>query len=120
MSMRTRQRIYVIFAVTSAMAFVAAVSPWQVRDASPAAAAQPAPPAPRPGDRIHVERTLVQAMEEVVEPPVRRERPRVQPRRDAEAVPPPLTSRARRVIFGSGRHRPEPFPRAGLLEAPAR
>lgn len=120
MSMRTRRRIYVILAVTSAMAFVAAVSPWRVRDAAPAAAAQSAQPAPRPSDRIHVERTLVRATEEVVEPPVRTERAHVQPRREAEAVPPPLISRARRVIFGSGRHRPEPFPRAGLLEAPAR
>jgi hypothetical protein len=122
-AMRTRRRIYLILAVTSAMAFVAIASPWRVRDEAPAAAA-PAQPAPRPSDRIHVERTLVRATEEVVEPPVRTERAHVQPRREAEpeaeAGPPPLISRARRVIFGSGRHRPEPFPRAGVLEAPAR
>jgi hypothetical protein len=117
--MRTRRRIYLILAVTSAMAFVAAGSPWRVQDAARAAAA-PAQAAPRPSDRIHVERTLVRATEEVVEPRVRTERAHVQPRREAKAGPPPLISRARRVIFGSGRHRPEPFPRAGLLEAPAR
>ena len=115
--MRTRLRISLILGVTFAVALVAAASPWRVRGAAPAAA-RSAQPAPRPSDRIHVERTLVRATEEVVERTVRTERAHVQPSR--EAVPPPLISRARRAIFGSGRHRPEPFPRASLLEAPVR
>ena len=117
--MRTRLRISLILGVTFAMALVAAASPWRALDAAPAAA-RSAQAAPRPSDRIHVERTLVRATEEVVERTVRTERAHVQPRREAVPPPLPLISRARRVIFGSGRHRPEPFPRASLLEAPVR
>jgi hypothetical protein len=116
--MSSKLRIYLILGVTFAMAIAAAILPWRAPGATPGGGAPSAQQAPRPIDRIHVERTLVRATEEVVERPVRTDRAPVRPRREAAA--PPLMSRAKRVLFGSGRHRPEPFPRASLQEASAR
>jgi hypothetical protein len=64
-------------------------------------------------ERRPVERRAVERR--VVERRVRSERPDIQ----AQAGTAPV-SRARRVLFGSGRYRPEPFPRGTLLESPAR
>ena len=122
--MRSRLRLYLVLGVTFAMAIGTAVLTGRPRSDVPAGAgaAQPEQPAPRPGDRVHpidridIERTLVRATEEV-ERPVRTDRAPVRPPRGA--VAPPLMSRTRRVIFGNGRYRPEPFPHLSL-EAPER
>jgi hypothetical protein len=123
--MRSRQRIYLVLGVTLAAAAGTAMLPWRTPGNTSAAAAPAPPTAPRViDDRIHVERTLVQATDLLVERrvpverPVRSDRALVRPRREAAA--PPAMSRVRRVLFGSGRHRPEPFPRASLQNASAR
>ncbi len=124
--MRSRLRLYLVLGVTFAMAIGTAVLTGRVRSDTPAGAgaAQPEQPAAGPGDPIHpvdriqIERTLVRATEEVVERPVRRDRAQVRPRR--EAVAPPHMSRTRRVLFGSGRYRPEPFPHVSPDDPAAR
>ena len=117
--MRSRQRIYLLLGVTLAAAAGTAMLPWRAPGETSAAAAPSPPPAPRVvDDRIHIERTLVQATDLVVERRVRSDRALVRPRREVAA--PPAMSRLRRVLFGSGRHRPEPFPRASLQNTSAR
>ncbi len=128
--MRSRPRIYLILGVTFATAIGTAVLTGRGRSDTPAGAAPPEQPAPRPGDRvhpiesihsidrIHIERTLVRATEQVVERPVRTARAPV--RLSPEPVAPPLISRTRRVLFGSGRYRPQPFPHVTLEDAPER
>jgi hypothetical protein len=76
----------------------------------------PAVPAERAVRVVRVEHQLVIPALNVVEPTARTAASR-QVRRGqrpaAEAQPPVLLSRAKRVLFGDGRYRPEPFPRTG-------
>ena len=107
--MRAKRRMWAIVGVTMAMA----IGDGGVGVAGASRTAGPSRPVPAraasPVPSVRVERTLVVAAEEVVERPVRAGRARARPQRGTAA--PPLMSRARRVLFGSGRHRPEPFPR---------
>ena len=107
--MRAKRRTWAIVGVTIAMAIGTAALAWRARAAPPAQPPGPVQGAASPVPSVRVERTLVVAAEEVVERPVRTGRARARPQRGT-AAPPPM-SRARRVLFGSGRHRPEPFPR---------
>ena len=107
--MRVKRRIWAIVGVAMAMAIVTAALAWRARAAPPGPAARSLQEAASSGPSVRVERTLVLASEEVVERPDRAGRARARPPRGTAA--PPLMSRARRVLFGSGRHRPEPFPR---------
>ena len=111
--MSTKQRLYLILGVAGAVAIGTALS-WRPRPARPADAPQQAASSVLP---VTVERTLVSAAVEVVERPARGNRARVKPRREA---PPAAISRARRVLFGSGRYRPEPFPRVARQDLSAR
>ena len=64
------------------------------------------PAAPPPSIRIETEDVAVREM---------LERPRARPpRRKAEPQRRPLFYRAARLLVGSGRHRPEPFPRGSF------
>jgi hypothetical protein len=101
--MSTKPALRLLLGFTVAMAIGTAMA-WHVRGETPAASTQPAQSAPH---TVRVERTLVRVAEPVVERPVVERR--VVERR--------VVSRARRVLFGSGRYRPEPFPRGTLLES---
>jgi hypothetical protein len=106
--MNTKQRLYLILGVgvAGAAAIGAAVS-W-----SPAVAQTAATPQQSAGATVRVERTLV-------ERPARVRRARAKAQRET-ASQPVATSRARRVLFGSGRYRPEPFPRLAQQNPSAR
>jgi hypothetical protein len=139
--MSTKPAVRLLLGFTVAMAIGTAMA-WHVRGGTPSASTQPAQSAPH---TVRVERTLVLVAEPVVERPVvegpvveRRviERPVVErPVVEGPVVERPVrseradirarsgtapVSRARRVLFGSGRYRPEPFPRGALLESPPR
>jgi hypothetical protein len=108
--------------MTATIAIGVAIWAWGARAgisteaaAASAEAAQPVPQPAKPVASVHVERTLVRVTDEVVERPARAQRARVRPRSEV-----PLIARARRVLFGSGRYRPEPFPRAERQDSPAR
>ena len=107
--MRAKRRMWAIVGVTIAMAIGTAALAWRARAALPTPAARSLQGAASPVPSVRVERTLVVAAEEVIERPVHAGRARARPQRVTAA--PPQMSRARRVLFGSGRHRPEPFPR---------
>jgi hypothetical protein len=116
--MSTKPALRLLLGFTVAMAIGTAMA-WHVRGETPAASTQPAQSAPH---TVRVERTLVRVAEPVVERPVverrvverrvRSERADISARSGTAPV-----SRARRVLFGSGRYRPEPFPRGTLLES---
>jgi hypothetical protein len=117
--MRATRLVWTIVGLTVATAIGTAAFAWRPRAAPPApAAAGSLPP-------VRVERTLVLAEEEVVERPVRTLRAQARPGPGTGAPPvmsratriPPVTSRARRILFGSGRHRPEPFPRVSEADS---
>ena len=116
--MRVKRRIWAIVGVTMAMAIGTAALAWRARAAPPGPAARSLQEAASSVPSVRVERTLVVAAEEVVERPVRTGRARALPQRGTVA-PPPM-SRARRVLFGSGRHRPEPFPRVSEADSTPR
>jgi hypothetical protein len=113
--MNTKQRLYLILGVgvAGAAAIGAAVS-W-----SPAVAQTAATPQQSAGATVRVERTLVVPTVEIVERPARVRRARAKAQRET-ASQPVATSRARRVLFGSGRYRPEPFPRLAQQNPSAR
>jgi hypothetical protein len=120
--MTTIRRVGLVLGMTSTIAIGMAMWAWGERAATQAKAAAASAAAPQPVQRpanpvtpVHVERTLVRVTHEVVERPVRAERARVQPRSEIR-----LVARARRMLFGSGRYRPEPFPRAERQDLPAR
>jgi hypothetical protein len=128
-AMTTKRRISLVIGMTSTIAI--GVTVWALgprgsmtteaagtSTEAAATSAEAAQPVRQPASPIHpvqVERTLVLVTEEVVERPVRAARPRVRSRSET-----PLIARAKRVLFGSGRYRPEPFPRAERQESPAR
>ena len=118
--MRATRRTWAIVGMTMAMAMAigTAALAWRARAAPPGPAARSVQEAASPVPSVRVERTLVLAAEEAVERPVRTGRARTRPQRGTVA-PPPM-SRARRILFGSGRHRPEPFPRVSEEDSPPR
>ena len=118
--MSRMRKTCLILGMSSTIAIGVAMWAWGARAATPTAAAQPVRHAASPVHPVRVapvrvERTLVLTTEEVIERPVRGDRARVRARSDA-----PLMARAKRMLFGSGRFRPEPFPRTERQESPAR
>ena len=116
--MSSMRKTCLILGMSSTIGIAVAMWAWGARAATPTAAAQPVRHAARPVhpvQPVRVERTLVLTTEEVIERPVRANRARVRARSEA-----PLMARAKRVLFGSGRFRPEPFPRTERQESPAR
>jgi hypothetical protein len=123
--MKTKWRICLIVGVTGAVAVGTGMLTRGTAGTPPDAStrsAQPAAPSPQPvarsGDSIRVDRTLVRTTEEVIERP--RQRDRVQSRPPSTAASPSQISRVRRVLFGSGRHRPAPFPRVSQEDSSPR
>jgi hypothetical protein len=85
-------------------------SPGAPTEAVPVSRAVPA------GRAVRIEHQLVIPAQNVVEPAARsaaspQVRRASRPAREAQS--PVLMSRARRVLFGDGRYKPEPFPRTG-------
>jgi hypothetical protein len=123
--MTTKWRICLIVGVTAAVAVGTGMltrgTAGTAPDTSTRSAPPPAPspqPVARSGDSIRVDRKLVRTTEEVIERP--RPRDRVQSRPTSTAAPPPQVSRVRRVLFGSGRYRPAPFPRVSQEDSSPR
>jgi hypothetical protein len=113
--MNTKQRLYLILGVgVAGAAAIGALVSW-----SPAVAQTAETPQQSAGAAVRVERTFVVPTVEVGERPARVLRGRVKPRPET-AGRPVATSRARRVLFGSGRYRPEPFPRLAQENPSAR